>query len=240
MTQLYLIRHASGGPLTELGVRQAERLRDRLAATGEIRADVLISSTMLRASQTAQIVAPALGLTAGTPMVLDDEIVERHAGDPAELARRWPDGGGPNWVVDPHAAPVPGSESPSAFTRRVSRALARITAEHAGKTVVIVCHGGVIGSATLYFAGLDTAAACYARMFPLPEHVPLLGRPWLLGFRAIEYTSITHWRRDAGGGGLPVWELERFNDALHLRDLDSDQRLNWSALRPTMPRAGAT
>jgi 2,3-bisphosphoglycerate-dependent phosphoglycerate mutase len=234
MMQLYLIRHARGGPLSELGVRQAERLRDRLAATDEIRADVLLSSTLRRASQTAELVAPALGLPPGTPLVLDDQLVERDAGDPAELARRWPSGGGPDWVVDPRAAPVPGAESPSAFTRRVSRALARITAGHAGKTVVVVCHGGVIGAATLSFAGLDTAAACYALMYPLPEHRPLLGRPWLLGFRAVEYTSITHWRR-AAGGGLPVWELKRFNDALHLRDLDTAERLNWAALRPTPP-----
>ena len=81
----------------------------------------------------------------------------------------------------------------------MSRALARITAEHAGKTVVVVCHGGVIGTATLYFAGLDTAAACFALMYPLPEHRPLLGRPWLLGFRAVEFTSITHSHLAAAG-----------------------------------------
>ena len=33
----------------------------------------------------------------------------------------------------------------------------------------------------------------------------------------------------------PRVELERFNDALHLRDLDSAERLNWAALRPTTP-----
>ena len=107
MTQLYLIRHASGGPLSELGVRQAERLRDRLAATGEIRADVLISSTLLRASQTAELVAPALGLPTGTPLVLDDQLVERDAGDPAELARRWPSGAAPTGSSTPTRRPSP-------------------------------------------------------------------------------------------------------------------------------------
>ena len=59
MTHLYLIRHGEAlgavkriignTPLSPFGITQAERLRDRLAATGEIAADVLISSTLVRA-----------------------------------------------------------------------------------------------------------------------------------------------------------------------------------------------
>lgn len=82
MTHLYLIRHGdfaigledgrySNQGLTPLGVRQAERLRDRLA-TGEIKADVLIASPLPRARQTAEILAPALGL----PVVLDAAVEE--------------------------------------------------------------------------------------------------------------------------------------------------------------------
>jgi len=65
VTQLYLIRHGqafcnvenliagmeSDVGLTPVGVAQAERLRDRLSATGEIAADVLIASTLPRARQ---------------------------------------------------------------------------------------------------------------------------------------------------------------------------------------------
>src|SRR3979490_597843 len=79
MTHLYLIRHGQAMSaarntlgntgLSPLGRTQAERLRDRLAATGEIAADVLISSTLARARQTAEIIAPALGL----PILVDDE-----------------------------------------------------------------------------------------------------------------------------------------------------------------------
>src|SRR5260370_24121266 len=97
MTDLYLIRHGEAlgsihdivgdTALSPLGITQAQRLRDRLAATGEILADALISSTLIRASQTAEIIAPALGL----PISFDDEVQElrdRSAeGTPAEEYR---------------------------------------------------------------------------------------------------------------------------------------------------------
>ena len=132
MTQLYLIRHASGGRLSELGVRQAERLRDRLAATGEIRADVLISSTLLRASQTAELVAPALGLPTGTPW---SWTTSSSSGTRATRpsSRAVGPRGRPQLGRRPPRGARPRRREPAAFTRRVSRALARITAEHAGR-----------------------------------------------------------------------------------------------------------
>src|SRR5438270_13258120 len=91
MTHLYLIRHGEAlgavkriignTPLSPFGITQAERLRDRLAATGEIAADVLISSTLVRARQTAEIIAPALGL----PIIFDDEVHELRDGVPKDL-----------------------------------------------------------------------------------------------------------------------------------------------------------
>ncbi|HEX4867267.1 MAG TPA: histidine phosphatase family protein, partial [Acidimicrobiales bacterium] len=48
--------------LTDLGRRQAEALRDHLATSGRIRADRLLVSVIPRAVETAQIIAPALGL----------------------------------------------------------------------------------------------------------------------------------------------------------------------------------
>ena len=94
MTHLYLIRHGqaysnidpTGTPvagvngdlgLTAHGRLQAERLRDRLLATGEIQPDVLLASTMPRARQTAEIVAPAFDL----PLLFDEELHERRPGE---------------------------------------------------------------------------------------------------------------------------------------------------------------
>src|SRR6266852_2017855 len=90
MTHLYIIRHGQAisavqrrignTGLSPLGVLQAERLRDRLAATGEIAADVLIASPLLRACQTAEIIAPAFGL----PIIFDSEIEEWRDPEEAE------------------------------------------------------------------------------------------------------------------------------------------------------------
>src|SRR5579859_4499760 len=82
-THLYLIRHGdyifdvadgkySDQGLSVVGIQQAERLRDRLLGSELIKADVVIASTMLRARQTAEILAPAFGV----PVVYDTEIEE--------------------------------------------------------------------------------------------------------------------------------------------------------------------
>src|SRR6185437_15006524 len=80
MTHLYLIRHGEAYSNIELdgngtvpglrgdkgvtprGGAQEERLRDRLARTGEIRADALLASTYARAWQTGELNAAALGM----------------------------------------------------------------------------------------------------------------------------------------------------------------------------------
>lgn len=243
MTQVYLIRHGEAannvgteigpdGALTDLGVRQAERLRDRLAATGEIQADVLIASTMARARQTAEIIAPALGL----PIIHDEDVEERRLGDADGMPRdaalaKWPR---PNYAADPHAEWMPGSETPPVFTARVSRALTRITAEHAGKTIVVVCHGGAIGAAFLFFQGLDMIACVGGGgVVALPEYRDAIERPWVPNY-VIRNTSITQWRLSPHSAlHRPAWQFVTSNDALHLLDLESDtnsdSRIDWSA-----------
>src|SRR5215831_19828621 len=78
LTSIYLIRHGDYDELVDgkavenpglssKGARQAQLLRDRLAHTGEIKANALIASPARRASETAEILAPALGV----PLVLN-------------------------------------------------------------------------------------------------------------------------------------------------------------------------
>src|SRR6185437_13930239 len=63
--------------LTPRGVAQVERLRDRLLATGELASEVVLASSLPRAWQTAEILAPVWDL----PIVPDDELHELRPGE---------------------------------------------------------------------------------------------------------------------------------------------------------------
>ncbi|MBA2284661.1 MAG: histidine phosphatase family protein [Ktedonobacteraceae bacterium] len=225
MTHLYLIRHGQAisavqrtlgnTDLSPLGIRQAERLRDRLAATGEIAADVLITSTLRRAHQTAEIIAPALGL----PIVLDDDVHERREGQAAGMSEEEyrKTYGNFDFEYEPFHPVAPGGENQGQFMLRVGTALDRVTREHTGKTIVIVCHGGVIEGAFLCFFKMNT-----------------LTRP-AASFDT-HNTSITYWHQQPQEGRPPRWRLIKYNDDLHLRAIDAPQPIPWHEIfaRPSV------
>jgi len=227
MTHLYLIRHAEAiaavqdmigdTGLTPLGITQAEHLRDRLAATHEIDADILIASTFLRAKQTAEIIAPALGL----PIVWDDEVQELRPGEAdgmhiQEMREKF---GDVNFEQNPFQQVAPGGENWGQFMLRVGTALDRIIRQHEGKTIVVVCHGGVIDGSFLHFFKMGTL------------HVPPI--------RFYTHnTSITHWQKEAFYGRPPHWRLIKYNDDMHMRDLGSQSRIPWEGISAG-PRTGA-
>jgi len=218
MTHLYLIRHGEAWAnvqpvvagmrgdqgLTPRGIAQAERLRDRLAR-GELKADVLISSTLPRARQTAEIVRPALGL----PIIFDDEVQELRVGEADGMSNQeaWSTFGLPDFVNAPLRPIAPGGESWATFTLRVAHALHRITSEHAGKTIVVICHGGVIDSSFIYFFRMPGMVVP-----PADFHT--------------RNTSITHWER-LNRGGRNLWRLNGYNDIAHLHDIGAIESLRW-------------
>jgi probable phosphoglycerate mutase len=206
-TSVYLVRHAAyehhaapegteaacDGGLSALGRQQATALRDRLKKTSEIRAAALYCSTLPRAVQTAEIIAPALGL-------------EPRAS--AELCE-WESGNNLLGIeaftlifdaLDPTARRqhrfAEGFETIAEFTTRVQRKLQQMVAEHDGGTIVLVVHGGVVEAAFAYFLGYGLG---------LFEG----------GYPAAGFTSITHWRRSRPHG---EWVLELANDTHHLRE----------------------
>ncbi len=221
LTNLYLIRHGEanvnvqpiiGGMqgdtgLTERGISQAECLRDRLAATQEIEADILISSSLPRAVQTAEIIAPALNL----PIALDDEVQEMCVGeaDGMYIKDMWEQFGAADFKENPFRPIAPGAENWGQFMLRVGTALYRITHEHQGKTVVIVCHGGFIDGSFVYFLGMGTLA--------LPT----------VGFYTLN-TSLTHWQQRSLTEP-PIWRLMAYNDVGHLRwhDVAKPDDIRW-------------
>jgi probable phosphoglycerate mutase len=207
-----------GGPrgdtgLTPLGVAQAERLRDRLAATGEIAADALIASTLPRARQTAEILAPALD----RPIIWDNDVQELRPGAADGLPAAEADArfGVADFEREPFRPPSPGGETWGQFVLRVSTALDRITREHAGQTVVVVCHGGVVESSFLCFFRMPTLTLPPAQFWT-------------------QNASITHWQRQAGDGLYRRWRLMRYNDTMHLVELGG-KPLDWRALAAGPP-----
>jgi probable phosphoglycerate mutase len=176
--------------LATTGRRQAEALRDRLKATG-FEVDVVFTSLLPRAIETAEILADGLGVDVAT-IRRRCELCERHPGEGDGLTwdvfvERY---GAVDPLTHPDEPPSPGGESAAAFRARVTLAIAGIVDDHPGQRVMIVCHGGVILAATLALLGLPNR-----RLTPDLTH-----------------TSLTEWVRDADGR----WLLARFNDAGHL------------------------
>ncbi len=227
MTNLYLIRHGEAlgavhdiigdTALSPLGILQSERLRDRLAATGEIAADVFISSTFKRARQTAEIIAPALRL----PILFDDDVQELRDGvaEGMHVEEYRAKFGEVNFRETPFRQIAPAGENWGQFVLRAASALDRIIRQHEGKTIVIVCHGGVIGVSFLYFFGMGTLQYPQA------------------GFDT-DNTSIAHWAKRSVSGRPTRWRLMCYNDDMHLRDIRSTVRIPWRAISAT-PAEGA-
>ncbi len=203
VTRLVLVRHGEaraaveqvvGGELgctglSPLGRAQAEALRDRLARTGELTADALLASTLPRAVETAEIIAPALG---GPDVAQDCDLCELHPGEADTLGwDEYRERYGVDMVKHPFEPMSPGGESLAEFNLRVGRALTRLAMEHEGRSVVVACHGGVVMGSMISFLGLPSQRPASADL-------------------VVTNTSITEWEREGR------WRLVRFNDSAHL------------------------
>ena len=143
MTMIYLVRHGETDwnrarriqgstdiPLNDTGRGQA-------AATGRLLArrswDAVYASPLLRAYETASIIADELGLPTPTPV---PELVERNYGAAegltgAEIEKRYP-------------GAVPGRETREEVAARVVPEILALAEAHPGESIVVVSHGGVI------------------------------------------------------------------------------------------------
>ena len=134
-------------PLNSLGRAQAAETGLALRGT---RWDAVVTSPLSRALETARIIAGELDHPA--PIIVP-ELTERHHGDIegltfAERQIRFPNG-----------SVVPGLESRQAVLDRVLPALERLATAHPGRELVVVCHGGVIGTLVRYATGGARPAA---------------------------------------------------------------------------------
>ncbi|HEX6403301.1 MAG TPA: bifunctional RNase H/acid phosphatase [Pseudonocardiaceae bacterium] len=160
-------------PLTELGERQAAAAAARLSSAGDVAA--VVSSPMLRARQTAEPVAGALGV----PLRVHDGLIEADFGawdglTFAEASARDPDLHS-RWLTDTSVAP-PDGESMDSVHRRVRRVRDQLIAEHGAATLVVVSHVTPIksllrmaldaGPSLLHRLHLDIASLSVAEFYP--------------------------------------------------------------------------
>jgi len=153
MTRLILIRHGvtewnsqrrycghKDIGLSSEGKFQVKRLCDRI---GKLRFDKVYCSNRKRAIQTAQILFKRekiircrdlreinFGVLEG---LRHEEIMEKYA----NIYKKW--------LKDSFKNNIRGAEPMNVFKKRVEAALRKIALYNSGKTIAVVCHGGVIG-----------------------------------------------------------------------------------------------
>jgi broad specificity phosphatase PhoE len=192
--------------LTDLGRRQAAALRDHLAATGWIRPDVVVSSVLPRAIETAEIIGPGVGLDLADQHV---DLCELDPGDADGLT--WVEYGAQHgsfdMIAEPDRAFAPAGESWNGFHERVAGMLDRLAADHPDETVMAVCHAGVvIASLRILLGAPVTGSAADVR----PSN-----------------TGLTEWAHDPD---RRRWTLHTFNATPHL-DLNRDRHRGRDARR---------
>ena len=210
--RLFLVRHGEahagfhgviGGPrgctgLTPRGRRQAEALRDHLAASGRVRADALLVSVIPRAIETAEVIAPGLGIEI---FAHECDLCEVHTGEADGL--EWAEWGARYGSFDMESEPdrvfAPAGESWTTFHARVHGMLERVAREFADQTVVAVCHAGVIAASLRVLLGIPTPGTG-AQLRPTN-------------------TGLTEWEYEPS---INRWTLHAFNETDHLLGLAPD------------------
>ena len=135
-----LLQGSSDIPLNDIGRQQA---RDAISTLRSRPWDAVVSSSLVRARETAEIIAGGLDIELGPPYA---DLVERDYGSlegtpSAAAIERWP-----NRDYD-------GAESLHSVASRGERALAQIAADFADQSVLVVCHGTIIRYTLARLAG---------------------------------------------------------------------------------------
>ncbi len=151
-TKLILIRHgetlwnaqkrycgSTDIGLSAKGKKQARRLKEKLNG---MNIHKIYTSGRKRAIQTSRIILN------GAKIIKVEALREINFGvleglTHEEIMKKYTDVY-KKWLKDPFKNRIPGAESISAFKKRIQAAIRKIACISYGKTVAIVCHGGVI------------------------------------------------------------------------------------------------
>ena len=181
MTAILLARHGESDwnverrwqghadrPLSPRGREQAQALAQRL---DEIELDAIYSSDLRRAYDTASAVADRRGVAVTTVRDLREVDVGSWSGLTRDEAKaRFPEAyarweqGGPGWDD---------GETYEQMAARVVGALEKIASDHAGRTILVVAHGGSIRAIHAATLGIDVHA--YRRIRPVEPNARLSG-----------------------------------------------------------------
>ena len=138
-------------PLTEKGTEQARLLAQNAMGKG---IEVILSSPLLRARQTAHAVSEAIGV----PIELDERLIELDFGSFEGGPRSDPEY---QYTRAQFPTRYPGGESAFQLAHRVYSCLEDVKRKYAGKTVLLVCHGGVCRMVRSYFMDLTNDEYSY-------------------------------------------------------------------------------
>ena len=164
MSVIYIVRHGQslgnlkGGfagrtdyPLSELGHKQARMTADYLR---EKRIDVVLSSTLTRAKQTAEPIAAYRSL----PVLPRPEFMEINfghwEGQPLDQVEKEYNGAESEWKTAMYNTVCPNGESTVECYARAVAALQKAAKEFDGKDICIVTHGALIKCLHCHLLGL--------------------------------------------------------------------------------------
>jgi probable phosphoglycerate mutase len=145
-------------PLTEKGRSHAETIAQNLSTMGTF--DIIISSPILRARQTAEIISERLNL----PIVFDDSIGEYEYGNwndltHEEMSRKHQDyleyKKHEKGTQEHFNFKLGGAESRSDVVVRIRNFLEKIKKEYSGKNLIVVSHGGINGAIEMVLNNSD-------------------------------------------------------------------------------------
>lgn len=149
-----------------------------------------MASILPRAIETAEIIAPGLGVHLSAR---DCDLCEVHTGEAD--ATPWSDYnetyGSFDMEKEPDRPFAPGGDSWNSFHARIATVLARLARDHEGETVVAVAHAGVIMASMRLLLGIADHRIS-SRLRPTN-------------------TGLTEWEHRNGG-----WTLRSYNEADHL------------------------
>jgi broad specificity phosphatase PhoE len=137
-------------PLTERGAAQALEVGERLAGH---RFAGFYCSDLVRARQTAELIASAVGMDPVPDPGLREVALGAWEGKTREeVMDEYPDEW-ERWAREPDWDIIPGGEGAVPFANRVNAALDRLHEQHPQGDVLCVTHGGVIQVALLDVVG---------------------------------------------------------------------------------------